>query len=320
MNRLLEILQDGRFHSGQELGALLGISRSAVWKHLQRLELALGIQLYKVPGRGYRLAEPISLLDIESSTAVLNQLGWGLKAMDSTDSTNAEALRMLLAGVGAPFVVLADAQSSGRGRRGRTWVSPPAQNLYYTLALTISGGPQRLAGLSLVVGLAVMGALRKIGVEQSGVKWPNDIYANGKKIAGILMELTGDPADLCHVVIGIGINVNMTASPGEIEQAWTSVRNETSVLVDRNELVRVLSHSLHHYLKRHAEEGFVGLRSEWEASNIWHAQHCCLSTGSQQVKGVVLGVDNQGALRLGVDGHEKCFSGGELSLRLEDDS
>lgn len=320
MNRLLEILQDGRFHSGQELGAALGISRSAVWKHLQRLEVSLGLQLYKVPGRGYRLAESISLFDIARNTKALKQLDWGLRVMDSTDSTNAEALRMLLAGTQAPFVVLAEAQTHGRGRRGRAWVSPPAQNLYYTLALTMSGGPQRLAGLSLVVGLAVMQTLRQMGVKRAGVKWPNDIYANGKKIAGILMELTGDPADLCHVAIGIGINVNMTTSAVEIEQAWTSMRNETSVLVDRNELVRALSHSLHHYLRRHVEEGFGGLRAEWEACNIWHAQHCCLSTGSQQVRGLVIGVDDQGALRLKVDGQERHFSGGELSLRLEDDS
>lgn len=320
MNRLLKILQDGRFHSGQELGAVLGISRSAVWKHLQRLEAALGIALYKVPGRGYRLAEPISLLDLPSNAEVLKQLGWGLEILDSTDSTNAEALRMLQAGVQAPFVVLAETQTNGRGRRGRAWVSPPAQNLYYTLALSITGGPQRLSGLSLVVGLAVMQALRQMGVEQAGVKWPNDIYVGGKKIAGILMELSGDPADLCHVVIGIGINVNMTADAVEIEQAWTSMRKETSGLVDRNELVRVMSQSLQHYLRRHAEEGFAGLRDEWEACNIWRAQHCCLSSGTQRIRGLVLGVDDQGALRLNVDGHERRFSGGELRLRLADDS
>lgn len=320
MNRLLKILQDGHFHSGQKLGAALGISRSAVWKHLQRLEASLGIQLYKVPGRGYRLAESISLLDENGSAESLKQLGWAVKVLDSTDSTNAEALRMLHAGVQAPFVVLAEAQTSGRGRRGRAWVSPPAQNLYYTLAFTISGGAQRLSGLSLVVGLAVMRALRQMGVEQAGVKWPNDIYVDGKKIAGILMELSGDPADLCHVLIGIGVNVNMTSSAVGIEQAWTSMRNETLALVDRNELVRVVSHSLHHYLERHAEEGFSGLRAEWEACNIWRGRYCCLSSGSQHVKGLVLGVDDQGALRLSVNGQEKRFSGGELSLRLEDDS
>ena len=320
MNRLLKVLQDGRFHSGQELGAALGISRSAVWKHLQRLEVALGIQFHKVPGRGYRLPEPISLLDVDSLGMAIEQLGWALRVLESTDSTNAEALRLLSSDARAPFVVLAESQTSGRGRRGRAWVSPPAQNLYYTLALTITGGPQRLSGLSLVVGLAVMSALRQMGVKSAGVKWPNDIYVDGKKIAGILLELTGDPADVCHVVIGIGINVNMTAEVAEIGQAWTSMRGETEALVDRNELVRVLSQSLHHYLDRHAEEGFSGLRAEWESNNIWCGQRCCLSSGSQHVKGVVLGVDEQGALRLMVDGRESRFSGGELSLRLDHDS
>ena len=319
MNRLLEILQDGRFHSGQELGAALGVTRSAVWKHLQRLELALGIELYRVPGRGYRLAESVSLLDVNSNTEALKEIGWAVKVMDSTDSTNAEALRLLHAGTPAPFVVLAEAQTEGRGRRGRAWVSPPAQNLYYTLALAISGGPQRLTGLSLVVGLAVMQALSQMGVERVGVKWPNDLYASGKKIAGVLMELSGDPADLCHVRIGIGVNVNMTEA-SEIGQPWVSMRNEVLGLVDRNELVRILSHTLHHYLKRHAEEGFAGLREEWEACNVWRGRYCSLSSGAQHVSGIVLGIDDQGALRLDVGGHEQRFSGGELSLRLKDDS
>src|SRR5690606_41296418 len=117
MNRLLKILQDGHFHSGQKLGAALGISRSAVWKHLQRLEASLGIQLYKVPGRGYRLAESVSLLDENGSAESLKQLGWAVKVLDSTDSTNAEALRMVHAGVQAPLVMLDEAPTKGNGRR-----------------------------------------------------------------------------------------------------------------------------------------------------------------------------------------------------------
>ena len=320
MNRLLEILQDGHFHSGPQLGAALGISRSAVWKHLQRLEATQGVELHKVPGRGYRLAEPISLLDIETLVGPLRRLGWALQAEEIVDSTNALALRMLSSGAAAPFVVLADTQASGRGRRGRAWVSPPGQNLYYTLALSITGGPQRLSGLSLVVGLAVMQALRQMGVKHAGVKWPNDIYASGKKIAGILLELTGDPADLCHLIIGIGINVNMTTGPAGIDQPWTSMKGENGTLVDRNELIRVLSSSLHHYLSRHARDGFAAFRSEWEANNIWRDQLCCLSTGPAQARGLMLGIDDEGALRLRVDGEERRFSGGELSLRLDHDS
>ncbi|MFI8742371.1 bifunctional biotin--[acetyl-CoA-carboxylase] ligase/biotin operon repressor BirA [Stutzerimonas zhaodongensis] len=321
MNSLLRLLGDGRFHSGEELGRALGVSRSAVWKYLQGLEDECGIELFKVPGKGYRLAEPLSLLNYEDNAAVLAPLGWQLYLRESTDSTNAEALRLLQSGVAAPFVVLAEGQTHGRGRRGRVWTSPPAQNIYYTLVLKVSNGLQGLSGLSLVVGLAVLRALHRAGIESAGLKWPNDVYAGGRKIAGILLELNGDPADVCHVIIGIGVNVNMAPSTQGIGQAWTSVREQTGMLASRDDLVRFVSEALSHYLERHAREGFSSLRDEWEAHNIWRGRRCTLSTGTQQVKGLMKGLDEQGALRLWIEGQgERCFSGGELSLRLDDDS
>ncbi|MEL7561500.1 bifunctional biotin--[acetyl-CoA-carboxylase] ligase/biotin operon repressor BirA [Stutzerimonas chloritidismutans] len=321
MNSLLRLLSDGRFHSGEELGLALGVSRSAVWKYLQRLESDCGLELFKVPGKGYRLAEPLSLLKYEDSFAVLARFGWRLYLRETTDSTNAEALRLLQSGVPAPFVVMAEGQTAGRGRRGREWASPPAQNIYYTLALKVLNGLQGLSGLSLVVGLAVLSALRRSGVEGVGLKWPNDVYADGRKIAGILVELNGDPADACHVIIGIGVNVNMRPSSLSIGQPWTTVREQTGGLASRADLAHFLSESLHHYLDRHSREGFSSLREEWEASNIWYGRDCVLSTGAQQIKGVMNGIDEQGALRLWIEGRgEQCFSGGELSLRLDHDS
>ncbi|NKQ13585.1 bifunctional biotin--[acetyl-CoA-carboxylase] ligase/biotin operon repressor BirA [Pseudomonas sp. SST3] len=321
MNNLLRLLSDGCFHSGEELGAVLGVSRSAVWKHLQRLEGECDIELFRVPGRGYRLAEPISLLSYEESSVVLARFGWQLYLRETVDSTNAEAFRLLQSGTAAPFVILAEGQTAGRGRRGRLWASPPAQNIYYTLVLKVSDGPQGLSGLSLVVGLAVLQALRRAGVRNAGLKWPNDIYADGKKIAGILLELTGDPADVCHVIIGIGINVNMAASAVEIDQPWTTVRAQIGALANRSELANFVSESLHLYISRHAEHGFSALRDEWEANNLWQGKLCTLSTGSQQVKGLMIGVNELGALRLLVEGQEEQhFSGGELSLRLDHDS
>ena len=321
MNNLLQLLGDGRFHSGEELGAALGVSRSAVWKYLRRLEGEYGIQLFRVPGKGYRLAEPLSLLSYEACSVVLARQHWQLCLRETVDSTNAEALRLLHSEVVAPFVVLAESQTDGRGRRGRVWVSPPAQNLYYSLALKVVNGSEGLSGLSLVIGLAVLRALRRAGVEGAGLKWPNDLYVSGKKIAGILLELTGDPADVCHVIIGIGINVNMTSADLGIGQPWTSVRVQTGALADRSELANLVSESLHHYLGLHARGGFSSLRGEWEANNIWQGKRCTLSTGAQQVKGLMVGIDEQGALRLLVDGlGEQRFSGGELSLRLDHDS
>jgi len=317
MNRLLQLLQDGRFHSGQELGEQFGMSRSSIWKHLQRLESEMGLQIYRVPGRGYRLAEPLSLLDPDRLAPALARLGWALHLGDSFDSTNAEALRLLQSHVAAPFLVAGEVQTQGRGRRGRQWISPYAQNLCFSLAVKVAGGTGQLAGMSLVVGLAVMQALRAQGVGDVGVKWPNDVYAAGRKIAGILLELTGDPADVCHVVIGVGVNVNMLASDVEVGQPWTSVRRETGMLVDRSLLLIALGESLQRYLARHAEMGFAALREEWEAGHLWQGRSCTLSTGSQEHSGIVVGVDEGGALRLAVGGCERSFSGGELSLRLD---
>lgn len=317
MLTLLNLLKDGRFHSGQDLGAALGISRSAVWKQLQHLEAELGLSIHKVRGRGYQLAAPLTLLDARTISAMAP--GWPVTVLDSVDSTNAEALRAIGQGRLAPFLVLAERQVSGRGRRGRKWVSPFAENLYYSLVLRIDGGMRQLEGLSLVVGLAVLQALRNFGVPGAGLKWPNDVLVGNKKIAGILLELVGDPADVCHVVLGIGVNVNMQVAD-EVDQQWTSIRLESGRSSDRNALVVELSKQLSAYIQRHQADGFSAVQAEWEANHLWQDRSVSLIAGSSQIDGEVLGIDNQGALRLKVSGVEKVFSGGELSLRLRDDS
>ena len=319
MLTLLELLKDGRFHSGEALGAALGVSRSAVWKQLQHLESELNPPIHKVRGRGYQLASPLVFLSAKEIEANAASLVWPVYISDSIDSTNAEALRLVDAGRTAPFLVLAEQQTAGRGRRGRKWVSPFAQNVYYSLVLRIDGGLRQLEGLSLVVGLAVMRCLRELGVQGAALKWPNDVLVGHKKIAGILLELVGDPADICHVVLGIGINVNMQKA-AEVDQEWTSVQLETGSTVDRNYLVARLGLQLQSHLQRHAAFGFTALQEEWEHNHLWQGRAVSLIAGVNQIDGVVLGIDHQGALRLDVDGVEKIYSGGELSLRLRDDS
>ncbi|WP_223485529.1 bifunctional biotin--[acetyl-CoA-carboxylase] ligase/biotin operon repressor BirA [Pseudomonas sp. A-RE-19] len=319
MLTLLKLLKDGRFHSGQALGMALGISRSAIWKQLQHLEAELGLSIHKVRGRGYQLAAPLTLLDPGEITARAYSCDWPILAFDSIDSTNAEALRAIERGQAAPFLVLAERQTSGRGRRGRKWVSPFAENIYYSLVLRIDGGMRQLEGLSLVVGLAVMQALREFGISGVGLKWPNDVLVGQKKIAGILLELVGDPADVCHVVIGVGINVNMQMTD-EVDQQWTSMRLELGEAIDRNHLVATLGLMLQTYLGRHQVGGFSAIQAEWEQNHLWQGRAVSLIAGVSQIDGEVLGIDGQGALRLKVDGVEKVFNGGELSLRLRDDS
>ena len=275
----------------------------------------MNLSIHKVRGRGYQLAAPLELLELDQLAAS----PWPVAISHSLDSTNAEALRAVDRGVTAPFVILAERQTAGRGRRGRKWVSPFAENIYYSLVLRMDGGMRQLEGLSLVVGLAVLSALRAVGVSDAGLKWPNDVLVSNKKIAGILLELVGDPADVCHVVLGIGINVNMRVA-SEVDQAWTSVFLESGVATNRNELVSKLSDSLRMYLKRHEVSGFSAIQSEWEQNHLWQGREVSLIAGVHQVNGTVMGIDRQGALRMSVNGEEKVFSGGELSLRLRDDS
>ncbi|WP_268798251.1 bifunctional biotin--[acetyl-CoA-carboxylase] ligase/biotin operon repressor BirA [Pseudomonas huanghezhanensis] len=318
MRTLLRLLEDGEFHSGEALGVALGVSRAAVWKKLQQLEAELGIELHRVRGKGYRLAGPICLLDTVQISDLLRPLLWSVHVHQSLDSTNAEAIRLINERAALPLVVLAEQQTAGRGRRGRTWISPFGENLYYSLGLRIDGGMRQLEGLSLLVGLAVIKTLRNAGISEAGLKWPNDILVGRQKLAGILLEITGDPADVCHVIIGIGININMRTS-SSVDQSWTSMRLEKGHLFDRNLIVTSLSKHLAEYLAEHRKDGFARFRKEWEANHLWQGCEVALLAGSSAVQGIVLGVDAAGGLRLSVGDVEQVFSGGELSLRLFED-
>ncbi|MBB3102547.1 BirA family biotin operon repressor/biotin-[acetyl-CoA-carboxylase] ligase [Azomonas macrocytogenes] len=319
MYALLKLLQDGKFHSGEVLGSAMGLSRMAVWKRLQQLEQELDLRLHSVRGKGYRLAEPLSLLD-EARHAELSLVDWPVQVYLESDSTNVEAMRQLQGGLRPPFVIMAERQTAGRGRRGRRWVSPFGCNLYFSLAWPVERGARELEGLSLVVGLAVRHVLQGFGLVRVGLKWPNDVLIDGKKIAGILLELVGDPADTCHVIIGIGINVNMHAVPETIDQPWTSMCMETAEQIDRNLLCARLCDALADWLSRHRTKGFSTLRQEWETAHAWQGRDVRLTSGNQAIEGKIMGVNERGALRLLVGGIEKTFSGGELSLRLSHDA
>lgn len=321
MLALLRLLQDGRFHSGEALGAALGVSRAAVWKQLQALEAELSLPLHKVRGRGYQLATPLQLLDADWLNAQTSAPQWRACVLPSVGSTNAEALRLLPEAQSLPYYVLAERQTSGRGRRGRNWVSPFGENLYYSLVVRVEGGMRQLEGMSLAVGLALLQVIRGFGVVEAGLKWPNDVLVGERKLAGILLEFSGDPADVCNVVIGIGLNVNMLAAePGAIGQPWTSMRAELGRLLDRNELVAELNRQLSRYLDIQLREGFAALRDEWQACHLWQGKSVALTASGEPIEGEVLGVDHSGAIRLRINELERSFSGGELSLRLRDDS
>ncbi|MDM1707541.1 bifunctional biotin--[acetyl-CoA-carboxylase] ligase/biotin operon repressor BirA [Thiopseudomonas alkaliphila] len=316
MFQLLQLLNDGQYHSGEAIGKHLGISRAAVWKRIAALEQSMGLPVERLKGKGYRLPQGQWLLDQE----LLEQaVALPVTVYQSIDSTN-QAATLLLAEQSAPFLVLAEQQTAGRGRRGRDWVSPPAQNIYLSLVWPVKRSFAQLEGLSLVVGLALYRVLKQQLPElELGLKWPNDLLLNGSKCAGILLEIVGDPSDRCHVIIGVGINVNMQQA--EIDQAWTSLREAGQQLLNRNQLVQHFIVELQGMLEQHFSQGFSGFRQEWQQANSWQGHAVSVSTASQVIHGQLTGVADTGGLIVTLDnGEQQVFSGGEISLRKQHDS
>ncbi len=317
--RLLERLADGDVHSGQELGELLGVSRTAVWKHLQKLE-PLGLTLESVKGRGYRLPGGLELLDAD---AILGAVDPGVRSLLAeldiqpvVDSTNARALSRAQPGCRG-HVCLAEQQTAGRGRRGRTWVSPFGRNIYLSLLWDFESGAAALEGLSLAVGVAMVRALQRFGVAGVRLKWPNDLLWHDRKLAGVLLEMSGDPAGACQVVVGVGVNLAMPPETGAaIDQPWVDLREAAGgEPPGRNRLVAALLSELLPLLRDYQRDGFAHWRPQWEQLDACREREVVLSTASRSVQGRVLGVSDSGALRLLVDGTEQLHHGGEVSLR-----
>lgn len=317
LRQLLDLLSDGQFHSGEELGILLGVSRAAVWKHLQKLE-SLGIKLLSIKGRGYCIDGGLDLLDLNKiQTNLTSSLPLKLTLFPQIDSTNSYLMRRENSTM---HVCLAEFQSAGRGRRGRVWVSPFAQNIYCSIGWGFEGGVAALEGLSLVVGLVIVRTLQRYGVSGLELKWPNDVLYQDKKLAGVLIEMTGDPAGYCQVVIGMGINVAMGDDQAHaIGQPWIELRSilerQGLPYISRNLLVAKLIDELMLILNDYEKTGFVGYCAEWQSLNAHAGQVVELRNGNLVCSGLCLGVSGVGALILETEQGREVFHGGEISLR-----
>ncbi len=323
---LARLLADGQFHSGVELGERLQLTRAAVWKQISQLD-KLGLDVESVKGVGYRLRQPILLLEECSILAELSQeqrfLVSELQIVQMTDSTNS-LVRGEMSGDQAYRMCLAEYQSAGRGRRGRAWVSPFGSNLYLSVATTFYSGFESLGGLSLAVGVAVAKALEAEHVRDLGLKWPNDVWVREQKIAGILIEIEGEQGGPLTLIIGVGVNVNMEpAEQWEIDQPWTSMllekkRESENFLgpCDRNRLAGRIAGQLVSTIEQFKREGFGQYRDNWLALDVLLGQQVVVKGISRELAGVYRGVDNQGhALLEQADGSRQVLGGGELSLR-----
>ena len=298
LNQLLHLLSDGEFHSGTVLGDCLNISRTAVWKQLQGLA-DLGLHLHRVRGRGYRLPGGLDLLDGESiqrqlSPTVADRLK-RLQILMSTASTNRQLLQQLELEPVHGCVVLAELQTAGRGRRGRSWHSPFAKTISFSLGWSFMGGVTALKGLSLVVGLAVLAALEQVGLSRAKLKWPNDVLVDNRKLAGILLEMSGDATGQCQVVIGIGLNVAQQETDAmAIDQPWVSLY-QLGLSVSRNQLAAAIIDQLIQHLLHFEKTGFARFRSRWHACHCYQNQTVSLQLPDRSVVGICRGVDASGA-------------------------
>ncbi|MFZ5654596.1 MAG: biotin--[acetyl-CoA-carboxylase] ligase [Pseudomonadota bacterium] len=313
---LLRLLADGAWHSGAGLGAALGISRTAVWKALDGLD-ALGVALERVPRRGYRIPGGIDLHDAAAIRAALSAparaLLADLQVLAEVESTNEFLKGISALPPGRGSCCLAELQTGGRGRLGRTWVSPFARNLYLSVAWQFDGGIAVLEGLSLAVGVAVRRALGALGVADIGLKWPNDLLREGAKLGGILVEVSGDPEGCCRAVVGVGVNVAMPPpAAAAIDQPWRDLRD---LGLRRDALAVAVLDELLPLLREFPARGFGAYREEWEAAHVHRGRRVALGTGDRQVEGIALGVDQRGALGIRCADGVRWFSGGEVSLR-----
>lgn len=316
---LLRLLGDGKNHSGQELADVLKVSRTAIWKQLAKLE-SIGLELLSQPGKGYCLIGGLELLDKQQiksglTSSVAEQIS-KLTLLTSIDSTNAYLLREEPSlGVQVCF---SEFQTAGRGRRGRQWASPFASNIYVSLKLSINSGVGAFEGISLAVGVAVARSLKQLGVSNLQLKWPNDVLWSDKKLGGILIEVVGDPSGMCHLVVGLGLNLKTTKSMAlAIDQPWIALDSILSESICRNLVASSLLDHIVPVLSNYEAQGFVSYRSEWESLNAHASQEVDLYMGATQKSGIVRGVNNVGALLLETEHGLEVFHGGEVSLRAK---
>ena len=321
---LLTVLSDGEWHSGEDLGAHFNVSRAAIWKQLKQLQTA-GVALESERGKGYCLSNPVQLLDTAGiNTALTAQAQSKLASLDvefSIPSTNSMAMQRIEQ-VGddknySGHVIFAEQQTAGRGRRGRTWVSPLGRNIYTSTIWRFSAGASALSGLSLAVGVAIVKALECSGYEGIGLKWPNDLLWQGKKLGGILLEISGDAAGPCHVVVGIGLNVSMSdqQAADDIDQPWVDLASINNQPINKNAIAAGLLNQLLPMLDRFEADGFEPLLQDWLDRDAYLGSDIVLKIGADELLGKQVGVKTDGSLCIETANGLRTFNGGEVSLR-----
>jgi BirA family transcriptional regulator, biotin operon repressor / biotin---[acetyl-CoA-carboxylase] ligase len=307
------------FVSGEAISDKLGLSRAAVWKHVNALR-AQGYRIEAVSARGYRLIEiPDRLGELEMRPLLnTHDLGQTIHWYEEVGSTNDTAKALAEEGALHGEVVIAERQTAGRGRRGRSWDSPPRRNLYVSVVLRPDLPPARSPEVTLLASVAVCQAVRQAGVAGAGIKWPNDVLASGKKLAGVLIEMAAEVERVQWMVVGIGVNVNAAADdfPDELREVATSLLLERGAPVPRALFAAAVLTSFEEWLDRHAAEGFDPVRAAWREMSDTLGREVRVRTGSAELTGVAEDIDEAGALLVRTPaGLERVLAGDVELLR-----
>ncbi len=318
---LLNILADGEYHSGVELGRQLKISRAAVWKRLRHLQ-DCGLALQTRKGKGYRIPHILELLNRDSIQHHLQpQMRRKINRLTLHNviaSTNQHLLDQLPNSLHR-HITLAEYQTAGRGRRGRHWHSPYAAGICLSIGWQFDPVPDPAALLSLGAGVAVMRALEQIGISGAGLKWPNDVLWRARKLGGILVEMRMESAGPCHAVIGVGLNYSFPpdqkSMPEVMDYPWIDIAGIRDNPPSRNHLAALLITQLVNVLEEIQDNHGSSIIETWKKYDCFNGRQAELLLPQKKIRGRVLGIDPQGALLMSVNGKTERFNSGEISLR-----
>lgn len=320
--QILELLADGTIHSGEQLGRVLGVSRTAVWKQVANLRKK-GVDVEVVPGKGYRLAQALEPWRQEAIERELSprarQLIRQLRIEQTTSSTNDVVATLMRESHEAGAVVcFAEEQTAGRGRRGREWFSPWGRNFYGSIGWTFSEGLMALEGLSLAVGVAITRALRRYGTDAVRLKWPNDLVVEGAKLGGVLIEVQAEAGGPCQAIIGIGLNLSLpSGSDALLGRPVADLAGLVPGAVRKNELGALLLDELVILLRDYPQRRFSAVREEWLALDALRGAPVLITGLAQELEGIAEGVDEHGALLLRTARELRRIQAGEVSLRVQ---
>ncbi|NMI07076.1 biotin--[acetyl-CoA-carboxylase] ligase [Paenibacillus sp. SZ31] len=310
---------EGRFVSGEEISRNLSISRTAVWKHVNKLR-DMGYEFEAVSRKGYRLVTKPDSIDATALQLALDTTVFGRKAilLTSTLSTQGDVLKLAEQGQAEGAVVIAEEQTGGRGRFGRKWFSPPGKGIWMSVLLRPDLPLQHTPQLTLLAGVAVCRAVRACTGADAGIKWPNDLLIDGRKVCGILLESTVEDHEVRYCIAGIGVDVNFDSEdyPEDLTTIATSLKMETGKPVDRTQLTAAILTELEQLYFLYQKEGFGVISALWEALSVSMNREITVTNPHGVIEGNAIGLDPSGALIVEKrDGERALVISGEISWK-----